>query len=224
MKELALSKRLSAAASFVSDGAIVADIGTDHAYIPINLILSGKASYAIASDVNEGPIAIAKENIEKYGVSDKITVRVADGLCGIEEFKPDCIIICGMGGELIVNILKASEYVKSSNVKLVLQPMTAVKELREYLADGFEIEDEKIVYDASKLYQVICARYDGKKHVYTNAELELGKINIAKKEPLFKDLLCQFIKKKNKRLNGLKEGGYPTDEIEEEIKELESML
>ena len=167
MKELALSKRLSAAASFVSDGAIVADIGTDHAYIPINLILSGKASYAIASDVNEGPIAIAKENIEKYGVSDKITVRVADGLCGIEEFNPDCIIICGMGGELIVNILKASEYVKSSNVKLILQPMTAVKELREYLADGFKIEDEKIVYDASKLYQVICARYDGKKHEYT---------------------------------------------------------
>ncbi len=118
MKDLVLSKRLSAAASLVSDGAIVADIGTDHAYIPINLVLSGKASYAIASDVNEGPIAIAKENIEKYGVSDKIAVRVTNGLDGIEQYKPDCILICGMGGELIVNILKASEYIKNNNIML----------------------------------------------------------------------------------------------------------
>ena len=146
MKELVLSKRLSAAASFVSDGAIVADIGTDHAYIPINLILSGKASYVIASDVNEGPIAIAKENIEKYGVADKITVRVANGLDGIEQYKPDNILICGMGGELIVNILKASEYIKNSSVKLILQPMTSIKELREYLSDGFLITNEEIVY------------------------------------------------------------------------------
>ena len=202
MKELALSKRLSAAASFVSDGAIVADIGTDHAYIPINLILSGKASYAIASDVNEGPIAIAKENIEKYGVADKITVRVANGLDGIEQYKPDNILICGMGGELIVNILKASEYIKNSSVKLILQPMTSIKELREYLSDGFLITNEEIVYDASKLYQIICAQYDGISREYTNTELELGKINIKKRAPLFKDLLCQLIKKRKKRLNG----------------------
>ena len=224
MKELALSKRLSAAASFVSDGAIVADIGTDHAYIPINLILSGKASYAIASDVNEGPIAIAKENIEKYGVADKITVRVANGLDGIEQYKPDNILICGMGGELIVNILKASEYIKNSSVKLILQPMTSIKELREYLSDGFLITNEEIVYDASKLYQIICAQYDGISREYTNTELELGKINIKKRAPLFKDLLCQLIKKRKKRLNGLKEGGYSTYEIENEIKELEGML
>ena len=224
MKELVLSKRLSAAASFVSDGAIVADIGTDHAYIPINLILNGKASYAIASDVNEGPIAIAKENIEKYGVSDKITVRVANGLEGIDMYEPNCILICGMGGELIVNILKASEYIKNKNVLLILQPMTSVKELREYLKDGFSIIDEEIVSDASKLYQIICVRYDGEKHKYTNSELELGKINIKKKAPLFIELLNQLIKKKKKRFNGLKKGGYSTEEIEKEIKELESML
>ena len=200
MKELALSKRLSAAASFVSDGAIVADIGTDHAYIPINLILSSKASYAIASDVNEGPIAIAKENIEKYGVADKITVRVANGLDGIEQYKPDNILICGMGGELIVNILKASEYIKNSSVKLILQPMTSIKELREYLSDGFLITNEEIVYEASKLYQIICAQYDGISREYTNTELELGKINIEKKMPLFNDLLSQLIKKRKKRL------------------------
>ena len=224
MKELVLSKRLSAAASFVSDGAIVADIGTDHAYIPINLVLCGKASYVIASDVNEGPIAIAKENIEKYGVSDKITVRVANGLDGIDEYKPDCILICGMGGELIVNILKASEYVKNKDVLLILQPMTSVKELREYLMNGFSIVDEEIVFDASKLYQIICVRYDGNTHEYTNAELELGKINIDKRTPPFYDLLCQLINKRKKRLNGLKAGGYSTLDIEKEIKELESML
>jgi len=224
MKELVLSKRLSAAASFVSDGAIVADIGTDHAYIPIYLILNGKARYAIASDVNEGPIAIAKENIEKYGVSNKVTVRVANGLDGIDEFKPDCIIICGMGGELIAQILDSSEYVKSRDIKLILQPMSSIKELREYLSCGFDIIDEDIVYDSSKLYQIICARFDGKHHDYSSVELELGKINIERKAPLFYDLVSQLIKKRRTKLNGLKSGGYSTLEAEIEIKELEGVL
>ena len=224
MSDLKLSKRLSAAASFVRDGAVCADIGTDHAYIPISLVLDGRVKYAIASDINEGPILKAKENIEKYGLSDKITARIADGLNGIEEFKPDSIVICGMGGELIARIINDCDYVKQQGIQLILQPMTSIAELREYLSHGFKIYDEDIVFDADKLYQIICAEYDGNEHKYTNAELEIGKINIEKRPPLYKNLVNSFIDKKKKRYNGLRLGGHPTVDVENEIKELEKLL
>ncbi|MBQ8392598.1 MAG: SAM-dependent methyltransferase [Clostridia bacterium] len=224
MREITLSKRLSAAASLVRSGAVCADIGTDHAYIPISLVSENRVTHVIASDVNEGPIRIAKENIKSCGLEDKITVTVANGLDGIEKYSPTDILICGMGGELIVKILNASEYIKKQGVRLILQPMTSVKELREYLKNGFNIVEEIIALDSNKLYQIICAEYDGKKREYTDAELELGKINIAKKEPLFYELHKRLVEKRKKRLNGLKEGGYPTECIEMEIKELESII
>ena len=224
MSDFKLSKRLSAAASFVRDGAVCADIGTDHAYIPISLVLEGRVKYAIASDINEGPILNAKDNIEKYGLSDKITARISDGLNGIEEYKPDSIVICGMGGELIARIINDCEYVKQKGIQLILQPMTSIAELREYLSHGFRIYDEDIVYDADKLYQIICAEYDGKEYTYTGAELEIGKINIEKRPKLYEDLVKSFIDKKKKRYNGLKLGGHPTEEVEKEIYELEKLL
>ena len=224
MSDFKLSKRLSAAASFVRDGAVCADIGTDHAYIPISLVLENRVKYAIASDINEGPILKAKENIEKYGLSDKITVRVADGLDGIETYKPDSIVICGMGGELIARIIDNCDYVKKQGIQLVLQPMTSISELREYLSHGFKIYNEDIVLDADKLYQIICAEFDGKEYSYTKAELEIGKINIKNKPQLFKDLVDSVLEKKRKRYNGLKLGGYNTEEIKNEIKELEALI
>ena len=224
MSDFKLSKRLSAAASFVRDGAVCADIGTDHAYIPISLVLEGRVKYAIASDINEGPILNAKENIVKYGLSDRITTRISDGLNGIEEYRPDSIVICGMGGELIARIINDCEYVKQKGIQLILQPMTSIADLREYLSHGFKIYDEDIVYDADKLYQIICAEYDGKEYTYTGAELEIGKINIEKRPKLYEDLVKSFIDKKKKRYNGLKLGGHPTEEVEKEIYELEKLL
>ena len=224
MRDIILSKRLSTAASFVRSGAVCADIGTDHSYVPIHLVLSGIVKKAIASDVNEGPTLIAKENVKKYGLDDKIIVRTANGLDGIEEYKPTDILICGMGGELISEILNRSEYVKNNEVRLILQPMTAIKELREYLSHGYKITDETLVFDADKLYQVICAEYDGMEHTYTDIELELGKINIEKREELFSMLVKNTLKKRRKRFEGLKVGGYQTDDLEKEILELEAML
>ena len=224
MRDIILSKRLSTAASFVRSGAVCADIGTDHAYVPIHLVLSGIATKAIASDVNVGPTLIAKENVSKYGLDDKIIVRTANGLYGIEEYFPTDILICGMGGELISEILQGSEYIKNNHIRLILQPMTAVKELREYLSHGYKITEEALVYDADKLYQVICAEYDGIERSYTDIELELGKINMEKREELFPLLVKNTLKKRRKRLEGLKIGGYPTKDIEKEISELEAML
>ena len=223
MKEIKLSERLRTAASYVRSGAFVADIGTDHAYLPIYLVLGGVASKALASDINEGPILKARENISKYGLDNKISTQIANGLDGVEAFAPSDIVICGMGGELIARIIDASPYVKNAGVRLILQPMTCVYELREYLQNGFCIIDESIVCEDGKIYQIICAEYDGKTHTYTKAELELGKRNIEKRAVGYSELLFSTIAKKQKKLAGLRTGGCETAEIEKEIEELERL-
>lgn len=224
MKKVTLGNRLCAAASFVRDGAVVADIGTDHAYLPIYLVSEGRAVSAVASDIKKGPADIAKSNVDKYAIADKITVRVAAGLDGIENYSPTDILICGMGGELIASIIDKSEYVRNENVRLILQPMTSVRELRTYLSNGFFTIDENIVYEDGKLYQVICAAYDGKEHIYADTELELGRENIRKRGELFQKLLNLTIAKKQKALDGQRLGGNDVSAIENEIKELEKLL
>lgn len=223
MREIKLSKRLRTAASYVRSGAFVADIGTDHAYLPIYLVLNEIAVKALASDINEGPILKARENISRYGLGDKISTQIAGGLDGIESFSPTDIVICGMGGELIAKIIDASSYAKKEGVRLILQPMTCATELREYLLDGFCIVDESIVCEDGKIYQIICAEYDGKCHTYTKPELELGKRNIEKRADGYKELLFSTIAKKEKKLSGMRLGCQDTTELEKEIKELEKL-
>lgn len=224
MSELKLSKRLCTAASFVRDGAFVADIGTDHAYLPIYLALNNKISGALASDINEGPILRAVENISKYNLSDKIKTQIANGLYGIEKYLPTDIVICGMGGELIARILDESEYVKNPQIKLILQPMTSVYELREYLSSGYEITQESIVLEDGKIYQLICAKYDGKNHEMTETELEIGALNIKNRPNGYKELVNNALSKLIKKLTGLKIGGHPTLDVENRIKEMEAVL
>lgn len=223
MNDIKLSKRLSTAATFVRDGAFVADIGTDHAYLPIYLVLNGKACGALASDVNKGPIQKAQENIKKHGLAKKIFTQIANGLENIEKFSPNDIMICGMGGELIAQILDASTYVKNDKIRLILQPMTSVYELREYLSNGFSTIAEKVVCEDGKIYQIICAQYDGKVHSYTSAELELGKKNIENPTAEFLELLNSAIAKKQRKFKGLSFGGYETCEVERELYELEKI-
>ena len=219
-----ISKRLCTAASYVRDGAIVADIGTDHAYLPIYLALHNEISKAIASDINEGPLKKAKENISKNCLDDRIETCLANGLDGIEKFSPTDIVICGMGGELIAEILEKSSYAKKQGVRLILQPMTSIKELREYLQNGYFTIAENIVYEDNKLYQIICAEYDGIKKSFSDLELELGHKNIESKTENFNLLLNMLIKKKEKKLEGIRLGGYETEETEREIIELKNLL
>lgn len=223
MNEFKISKRLCTAASFVRDGAVVADIGTDHAYLPIFLALNGKIKSAYASDINTGPIERANENIEKYGLKNIITTKVAPGLDGIENIKPSDIVICGMGGELIIKILENSPYIRDESVRLILQPMTHVKDVREYLQNGFYTIAENIIVEDGKIYQVLCLQYDGAFHPLSDVEKELGKFNIENNSESFKILLNSTIAKNQKRREGLLKGGYDTKEIDEVIKELESL-
>lgn len=208
-----LDVRLMAAANFVREGSAVADIGTDHAFLPIYLILTDKCTAAIASDVNDGPLERARLDAAKYEVSDKLVFCKADGLKGLplKECGITDIVICGMGGELIASILDASSYILNSSVRLVLQPMTKIAELRRWLDEnGFSTVDETICTSNSKIYQCIAAEFDGIRRTSTPAELELGKINIARgvDNPLFQQAVCAEIKLLNTIIESAEKGGH----------------
>ena len=182
MESLKLSKRLSLAASFVREGDFIADVGTDHAYLPIYLYMAGVIRGAVVGDINQGPIDRAKANIRKYSCESAIIPILSDGLCKIDEVSPDTVFILGMGGELIVNIISKAEWLKDKKTRLVLQPMTHAEILRAYLFDnGFEIVEEELVEDG-KIYQIIVAEYTGNKVSANKLELLFGTINLSKKE------------------------------------------
>lgn len=230
MSNVKISKRLEAAASFVRRGVRVADIGTDHAYLPIYLYNLGLIAGGVASDVNEGPAARAASNVSDYGVSHAIAVKRADGLHGIAEYEPDDIFILGMGGELIASMISEADWVKDSRYRLILQPMTHAEVLRKYLYEsGFSIIDELMVKD-DRLYQIICAEYgdrDSDKEMCESAdvlELLLGRYNIERGGELLQEALLRLIQVYSERLRGKLSAGvdasYEQKVIEKATKKL----
>ena len=203
------NERFDSIISLVQPNRTVADIGCDHAYVSCELVKRGISNLIYASDVRTGPLECAKANIKKYGFEKNIIPRLADGLDGIEEFQPQEIIIAGMGGELIISILQRCEYVKNSNVHLILQPMTAVYELRQYLYTcGFTVTKELLCRDSGKLYEIISCRYENKQSRYTEAQLHLGvKTHL---DPLFNEFLQAKINKFNVIIKGKKKAGLDT--------------
>ena len=218
-----ISKRLRAAADFVRAGAFVADVGTDHAYLPIYLAKTGKIRGGVASDINEGPYLCAKKNIAAEGLSDILTACHTAGLSGIEEFSPTDIMVCGMGGELIASILDGAPWVKNGKIRLILQPMTHPEILRKYLLDsGFNIKDEKIVHE-DKLYVVLSAEYSGISESYTEAELLLGKKNIERATDELYMLIDWQIGVERRIADAKTSGGADAAEEERIIKLLEDV-
>ncbi len=162
MEKIKLDQRLLACAQYVREGSRIADIGTDHAYLPTYLVQSGKTALAYACDVNEKPLLSAKETIQKYGVQQNVSLRLCNGLEAIEKAEVDDIVIAGMGGELIIEILSACSYIKSENLRLILQPMSKAHLLRRFLCEnGFEILDETACDSNDKIYTVLCCEYSG---------------------------------------------------------------
>ena len=152
-----ISKRLELVASFVPQGAILLDVGSDHAYLPIELIERGKIESAIAGEVVEGPYQSAVKNVEAHGLKEKIQVRLANGLAAFEEGDQVSVItIAGMGGRLIARILEEG-LEKLSNVRrLILQPNNREDDLRIWLqANGFQIVAESILEEAGKFYEIL---------------------------------------------------------------------
>jgi len=193
-----LKGRLQLIAKKVSDCDIVCDIGTDHAYIPIYLFLKGKCKRAIAADIKKGPIEAATNNIKGYGLENFIETRVGDGLAPIKEDEVDIIVIAGMGGILIKEILEIDLNKAKKAKKIILQPMNAFEILREWLyRNGFEISDEELESEGNKIYNVIVVRWTGNCSEKNDLYYNIGKKLIENKDPL----LERFLLKKIKDLN-----------------------
>ena len=187
-------KRLLTALPYLKKGGCVADIGTDHAYLPIYLVNQGIVSRALAADINQGPIDSARANIAMAGLTKQIDTMQTDGLHGVERFAPDDIMIFGMGGELIVKILSEAPWIRREGIGLILQPMTRAAILRRWLIEnGFSILGESLSFE-DKYYQTVYARFAGTCDTYSEAELLLGRINIQTRPPLFEGFLNHEIK------------------------------
>ena len=223
-----LDIRLRTAADMVPKGARLADIGSDHAYLPIDLCLENKIECALASDINEGPVQAAVANIHKNGLGDRIVAVRADGLDKTIDFAPNCITVLGMGGELIVSILDKAEWVKDEGITLVLQPMTHPEILAKYLAaEGFDVIDEKIVRDGTRddrIYRIICAKFDGKKRELTEAEALVGKINLASGDEAARAYVERIIRVFSVRIAGKRGAGADASVEESIVDELKSYL
>ncbi len=172
-KELRLQPRLQAIADLVPAGARLADVGTDHGYLPVRLLLDGQIASAVASDINEAPLLHARRTAEEYGVEERISFRLCAGLDDVRRGEADTLVIAGMGGETIVGILEAADW-DWDGVTLLLQPMTKAPLLRRWLPEhGFRIVSERLVRDKGTIYAILTVKA-GEGAVPTNAEAWCG--------------------------------------------------
>ncbi len=170
-----LTNRLEACASLVRNGARLADIGCDHGYIPVFLVSKGIIPSAVAADINEGPLSSCMSLVRMSGLENSIKCVLSDGLDSIAEDEIDDILIAGMGGELIADLLSRCPYVK--NKHLILNPMTHPELTRKWLYEnGFEIDRDFIVADSKHHYSVFDAYYTGINKEKTEADYYLGNI------------------------------------------------
>ncbi len=170
-----LSPRLSAVCSLVKDNSRIADIGTDHGYIPVWLYQNGVIKSAVASDINIGPLNSCERLVSQELLCEHIKVCQSDGLKSLSENDFDTIIIAGMGGELIADILSDCPYI--SNKHIILNPMSHPEIARKFLFDnGFELDNDIIVKDSNHYYSVFDAHYSGVIKDRMRADYYLGNI------------------------------------------------
>lgn len=196
---MSLTPRLQAIADFVAPGARIADVGTDHAYIPIYLIRNKKIEYAMASDINQGPIKKAEKNLERYGIQNKVRLCTADGTEGIKPWEVDTLIVAGMGGELIAQILLKN--IPHGIQRMILQPMANAHEVRSALCEvGYVISKEKLVWEKNKIYQIICA-VPGKSERKEKEEYRFSALLFD--DPLYSEFLRKEEEKVDRSINQL---------------------
>lgn len=223
MKDIKLSKRLTAAAELCREGSFIADVGTDHAYLPIYLAQKGRIRGGVVSDINKGPIDRAQAHIAEHGLSDILSPKLCDGISSLSSYKPEDVFILGMGGELIARIISDAPFLKDARIRLILQPMTHPELLRRYLAEnGFTIKEERLVKE-EKIYQIMLAEYSGAVEEYTELELMFGKQNIAEHSPLLLELLDHTKRVLSERIKGKRLASADTSEEDDLIREMEKL-
>lgn len=148
--------RLDTLVSMARPSHVLADIGCDHAYLPILLIRSGAASHVIASDISDGPLAKAERNVARFGLEGRIELRKGNGLAALRPGEADCIVVAGMGGNVIAEILKTGHLTAQRADKLLLQPMSASEHLRVFLYEnGYAITQETLVQEGRRYYTIL---------------------------------------------------------------------
>lgn len=225
-----LSRRLHAVAGLVTEGASVADIGTDHGYIPIYLVEEGIAAKVIAADINEGPLRRASIHISEHEkVRDRIATRLSDGLGNISPGEADTMIAAGMGGGLIIKILSEGEAVVQSLSRLILQPQSEIEKVRRYLHhNGLQIVAEDMVEEDGKYYPMMSAVH-GKPEEYSIIEYIYGKLLLQQKHPVLKEYLLKEMRIKKEISMHLLQAGTVSasernDEIMAELQQLQQAL
>lgn len=202
----------------ITKGSSVADVGTDHGYIPIYLALNGLCRYSVAMDINEGPLERARENIRAYGVEDKVSARLCDGLSGLEAGETDTIVIAGMGGLLTVRILEASPEKAHAAKELVLSPHSDVDAVRAFLArNSFAVADESIVKEDGKFYFVLRA-VNGNAPVPEGAALYYGLPLLKKRDAVLKEYLERELALRQKIIENLRSNSSDGSERISQIK------
>lgn len=202
-KKLELTPRLRAAADFVPKGARLVDVGTDHAYLPVCLLLEEHIPHAIAADLRKGPLDRARMTAQEYECTDKVSFRLCDGLKDIRAYEVDAITIAGMGGETIAQILSAARWVKDKNLTVILQPMSSQPELRRWLCEnGYEILREKLVQEGETLYVIMQVR-GGEMAALTPAEEWAGRQYQGMDEPLREVYLTSLLEKTEWAMSGI---------------------
>ena len=180
-----LSKRLQAVAGFVSDGYSVADVGTDHGYIPIYLA-DGSRAKIIAMDINEGPLSRAAEHIIANRLEMLIETRISDGLKALKPGEVQSVILAGMGGSLVINILSARPEVTASIEEFILQPQSEMSKVREFLQENdFIVRAEEMILEDGKYYPILYVRH-GQDQAYKPAELRYGRMLLQSSHPVLR--------------------------------------
>ncbi len=190
-----LSIRLQAVAALAETAEAAADIGTDHAYVPIRLVQQGTMQRAVAMDINPGPLQRAADNIKAAGLEGKIETRLSDGLKGLEAGEVSCIIIAGMGGPLMIRILEQSMQVAKSAKSLILQPQSDIRQVREWLqVHFFTIEKEDLAAEDGKYYPMMRVCPGGISRQMDEAELRFGPDLLRQAHPVLEEFLYRELR------------------------------
>ncbi|MCI8566130.1 MAG: SAM-dependent methyltransferase [Lachnospiraceae bacterium] len=198
-----LSKRLATIVSFVPPAECVADVGTDHGYVPIYLIENGIASRAVAMDVRSGPLKRAAGHVRRQGLQERIDLRLSDGLDGLKPGEADTVIISGLGGPLMIEILKRGRRVAETIRHFVLSPQSGIPGVRVFLREnGYRIDKEAFVKDEGKYYTVMLAVH-GKSEAADDVEDRFGGWLLRQGDPLLREYLNREAARLHKLLNEL---------------------
>ncbi len=208
-----LSNRLLAAAGMVTKGNIVADIGCDHAYTSIYLCREGIAPKVIAMDVNRGPLQGAKKHVEEAGLTGKIDIRLSDGLAALSPGEADTVLLCGMGGLLMIKILSDYPETTASMKELILQPQSEMSEVRRFLhKQGYRITKEHMLKEDGKFYVMMRAEQCAEPQKYENeCEYLYGKLLLEEKNEVLKEFLRREHRLRSEVLEAL--SGQETENV-----------